>query len=247
MYLGDCLDVMATLDAVDHVITDPPYTDRTSKGARTAPDGSNGSALGQAKAYITFSGVDGLEAILAERFVALSTRWVVVFCALEQLGAYSAGFGDAWVRATAWLRTNAAPQFTGDRPAQAHEGIAIAHRRGRKRWSRGGHVWAPVGPTINAVSDRQRGTLAHPTPKPEWLMLDAVDAFTDVGETVCDPFTGSGTTGVACLRRGRRFVGVEREPAYFDLAVDRLRAEEKGITLADERRGQEGLFGVERR
>lgn len=238
MILGDCLEVLPTLGAVDHVITDPPYTQATSDNARSAPDGSAGSSLGEARAYISFSGVDGLEEQIAHALAAAASRWVVVFCAMEQIGTYARGFGEAWVRASAWTRTNSAPQFTGDRPAQAHEGIAIAHRKGRKRWNRGGHTWAPTGPTINAVRDPQRGELAHPTPKPEWLMLDAIDAFTDREETVIDPFAGSGTTGVACLRLGRRFIGIEREPKYFDLACERLRAEERGSTLAASRAGQ---------
>lgn len=242
MIHGDCLAVLPTLETVDHVITDPPYTQRTTRNARTAPDRSHGDNLDKARAYISFDGIDGSESRLATEFLRVSSRWIVVFCALEQLGAYAQGFGAAWVRASAWLRTNSAPQFTGDRPAQAHEGIAIAHRKGAKRWSRGGHVWAPVGPTINAVSDRQRGSLGHPTPKPEWLMLDAVDAFTATGETIADPFAGSGTTGVAALRRGRRFIGIERDIAHFNVACERLRAEESGLSLADVRCGQEGLF-----
>ena len=238
LHLGDCLDVLPTLERVDHVITDPPYTQRTSQNARTAPDGSNGASLGDCRAYISFDGVDGLEARLADAFADSCSRWVVVFCALEQIGAYAAAFGDAWVRGSAWLRTNSAPQFTGDRPGQAHEGIAIAHRRGRKRWNRGGHSWSPTGPTINAIQDPQRGTLGHPTPKPEWLMLDAVDAFTDPGETILDPFAGSGTTGVAAIRLGRRFIGIEKDPKYFELACERLRAEEDGSTLKAARAGQ---------
>ena len=243
MHHGDCLVVMQSIGEVDHVVTDPPYTDRTSRNARSAPDGVGGQKLSEARAFITFDGVDSLEAAIASATLRLASRWVIIFCALEQIGAYEAACGDAWIRATAWLRTNSAPQFTGDRPGQAHEGICIAHRPGRKRWNRGGHSWAPVGETINGIRNAERGQLDHPTPKPLWIMLDAVAAFTDPGETILDPFAGSGTTGVACLRLGRRFIGIERDPKYFRLACDRLRAEEQGSTLQAQRAGQMPLLG----
>jgi site-specific DNA-methyltransferase (adenine-specific) len=65
----------------------------------------------------------------------------------------------------------------------------------------------------------------HPCPKPvswaKWL----VDRVAIGGDTVCDPFMGSGTTGVACIRTGRRFIGIEKEPKYFAIAVKRIEAE----------------------
>ena len=74
-------------------------------------------------------------------------------------------------------------------------------------------------------------------------MLELVELFTDPGESVLDPFAGSGTTGVACLRLGREFIGIERDPKYFALACERLRAEEAGSTLQAARAGQAALFG----
>ncbi len=61
----------------------------------------------------------------------------------------------------------------------------------------------------------------HPTQKPvpimEWCLSHAPDA-----KTVCDPFMGSGTTGIACARKGLQFVGIEREEKYFDIACERI-------------------------
>lgn len=67
-------------------------------------------------------------------------------------------------------------------------------------------------------SARKNGV--HPTQKPIELMEWCI-AMT-VGATVCDPFMGSGTTGVACVRLGRRFIGIEKERKYFDIAVKRI-------------------------
>ena len=62
----------------------------------------------------------------------------------------------------------------------------------------------------------------HPCPKPIRLMNWFVDRASLVGETVCDPFMGSGTTGVACVNLGRKFVGIEKERQYFDIACRRI-------------------------
>jgi site-specific DNA-methyltransferase (adenine-specific) len=73
-------------------------------------------------------------------------------------------------------------------------------------------------------------------------MLDLVAAFTDPGDLVWDPYCGSGTTGVACLRLGRRFIGHEMQPHYAKIAAERLEAETRGLTLQDVRRGQTSIL-----
>lgn len=243
---GDCREVLPTLPdkSVAHVVSDPPFTQYVSDSARSAPDGISGSRLNEARAFITFAGVDGQEEAIMEASLRAASRWVLLFCAMEQLGEYRRAAGEMWVRGSAWYRTNPAPQFTGDRPGQRYEGIALAHRKGRKRWNRGGDCWAPNGPTINSVAEADRGSTGHPTPKPLWLMLDCVDAFTDPGEIVLDPFAGSGTTGVACLRLGRRFIGIERDAKYAAVARERLLAEERGLSLREARAGQSSIFDV---
>ena len=65
---------------------------------------------------------------------------------------------------------------------------------------------------------------AHPSEKPLKLVADWVGMFTDPAETVLDPFMGSGTTGVACVKQGRKFIGIEKRPDYFELACRRIAA-----------------------
>ena len=84
---------------------------------------------------------------------------------------------------------------------------------------------------------------AHPTEKPLSLMIELVSLFTDPGDLVLDPYAGSGTTGVACMRLGRRFAGAERDDRYHALAKERLDAEASGISLQASRAGQQSLFG----
>ena len=84
---------------------------------------------------------------------------------------------------------------------------------GKKRWNGGRHhaVW---------IFNVEHGD--HPTQKPLKLVLDWVSKFTDPGETVPDPFMGSGTTGVACAVIGRRFIGIEKHLRYCDPAERRI-------------------------
>ncbi|MFC2469712.1 MAG: DNA-methyltransferase, partial [Negativicutes bacterium] len=63
---------------------------------------------------------------------------------------------------------------------------------------------------------------AHPTQKPVDLLRWLIRTYTDEGDTILDPFMGSGSTGVACVQEGRRFIGIEQEEKYFEIAMKRL-------------------------
>lgn len=65
----------------------------------------------------------------------------------------------------------------------------------------------------------------HPTQKPIELLDRVIEASTNKGDTILDPFTGSSTTGVAAVRRGRKFIGIDMEQEFLDLSVKRLKAE----------------------
>ena len=73
-------------------------------------------------------------------------------------------------------------------------------------------------------------------------MMDLVSDFTDPGDLVWDPYCGSATTGVACLRLGRRFLGHEIQPHYAEIAARRLQSEDRGLTLAQADSGQGSVF-----
>ena len=220
------------LGNVDHVITDPPYDAKTHKGARSSKGG--GSDIGINFAPLEAGGLD----VMARELVRVSRRWVLAFCALEQLGAYTKAVGDdRWVRAGIWHRPDGTPSLNGDRPAQGAEGIAIMHAAGEKlAWEGGGGR----GHWSFGVERQERH---HPTPKPLGLMLELVRLFTKPGDLVLDPYCGSGTTGVACLRLGRRFLGIEMDPTYAETARARLEAEVRGVDLSAVRAGQLMLLG----
>jgi hypothetical protein len=204
IYHGDCRGVLPTLAQVDHVITDPPYDPKTHKGAR--------HGFMETSSQISFAPLDVMETV--PLLLGVSHRWVVAFCSLEMFGAYRDAAGDRWVRAGFWRRTNGVPQFTGDRPGQPGEGIAIMHGAGVKRWNGHGHHAFWEHPIVSGGP--------HPTTKPEPLMAAIVSQFTDAGDLILDPFMGSGTTLVAAKRLGRKAIGIEIEEKYCEIAAKRL-------------------------
>lgn len=237
LHLGDCLDPVTGLasladKSVDHVITDPPYSrdlyanTRTNKGTGLRPDGrpvcrSEGhdhtSAFQLAANRI--GAIDDILDPTAEQIMRVDRRWIVVFHDVEIGHRWHDAFGESYIRAGAWAKTDPMPQVSGDRPAQGFEPATIAHPAGRKRWNGGGRPALWIGGTCKG-NERPD----HPSPKPLWLMEQLVRDFTDPGETILDPFAGSGTTGVAAIRLGRNFIGWERDPKYHAIAMRRLQA-----------------------
>ena len=209
LYCGDCREVLETIQIVAHVITDPPYDQMTHDGAKT---GFRPNQLD-----IDFPPIDA--ATVVPMLLAATLRWCLSFCSLEMLGDYKRIAGDQWVRAGFWRRPNGSPQFSGDRPAQPGEGIAIMRGDtvGKMRWNGGGHHAFYEHPIVMGPER------THPTQKPESLMLELVNLYTDPGETILDPFMGSGTTLVAAKRLGRRGIGIELNEAYCEAAANRLR------------------------
>ncbi len=75
---------------------------------------------------------------------------------------------------------------------------------------------------VTHLTNQRDRDARHPTEKPTPLMAELLVDFTDQGQTILDPFKGSGTTGIACARMGRRFIGIELDPKYFDVACERI-------------------------
>jgi site-specific DNA-methyltransferase (adenine-specific)/modification methylase len=80
----------------------------------------------------------------------------------------------------------------------------------------------------------------HPNGNPLSVVSDLCRRLTHDGETILDPFMGSGTTGVACVRTGRQFIGIEKEPKYFDIAVKRIEAELNRFPLLEPKQPTQG-------
>lgn len=217
LYLDDCLKLIPSLGKVDHVITDPPYEAITQNkwGVLSNVKFRNFNEDG-----IGFSAIDEIRDIAAKNIASIINGWAIVFCQAEGVRAWRDSFEmtDAkYKRAMVWVKPDAMPQFNGQGPSVGFENmVAVWGGSGHSSWNGGGRQGV-----FNHVKFNPDGN-DHPTQKPLSLMKELVMLFTNAGQTILDPFMGSGTTGVACARMGRSFIGVEREPKYFEIACRRI-------------------------
>lgn len=228
LYLGDCLEVMRGMadNSVDAVVTDPPYSAQTHDGMRSM------LADGHARSTIDFApmSAETLRAALAE-CGRVSRRWVVAFMDWQHAAKMHECPPDGldFVRLGIWVKRNGMRQLSCDRPGMGWESIAFLHKSGeRKRWNgRGRHS---VFDYLTVRAGRFTANF-HPTEKPVGLVQELITLFTNDGDTVLDPFMGSGTTGVACAQTGRNFIGVEIDPTYFAIAEKRIAAARAAVQL----------------
>lgn len=225
LYLGDCRDLLPAME-VDHVITDPPYGARTHSMARTSKKETARSKYRQgASRFIDFQFLGDDDFVeIAKLCMKAAKRWTVMTCDHRH-----AGLTFDWpehVRLGAWVKIAPMPCLSGDRPGSGHESVLILHGAGPKRWNRGGSaaIWrmAPMKSSTEVA-----------TQKPVALAEAFVSDFTDAGETILDPFAGSGTIGIACVGMDRKYVGIEKDPRHFDVACRRIEdAQRQGRLIA---------------
>ena len=251
---ADNRTAMASLPpgCVDHVITDPPYSEhvhgkqrRLAVGAGSKRRSEDGKGHVVVAAALGFESLDPVHRVLcAQNFGRIVKRWALVFSDLESTEAWLsdlvAGGMRRW-RFGIWNKLNCQPQLSGTGPGAGSDGIAIAHSVKAMRWNGGG---LPARWDFAIATDRNGNERVHTTQKPEPLMLRLVELFTDPGDLVLDPFAGSGTTGVACIRLNRRCILIERDEKYAAIARERLAAESRGLSLTAARAGQTSLFDV---
>lgn len=257
LYHGKVEDILGTLDPVDVVITDPPYSEHTHKSVQAAKMHANdrGGKFGADTRRNVDLGFEFLSADLrefsAQQFARLARRWVLVFSDVESDHLWRddmAAAGLDYVRTGAWVKVGSTPQFSGDRPATGFEAITIMHPTGRKRWNGGGkHALWSVPIVLNRSGSDERW---HTTQKPLPLMEQLVDQFSEPGETILDAYAGSGTTAVACKRLGRKAVLIEQQEQHCESIVERLRLEPPALFMPDEVRssgwsGSEQAFDFE--
>jgi site-specific DNA-methyltransferase (adenine-specific) len=239
---GDCLDPVTGLasladKSVDHVITDPPYeAEAHEKGKRQNPTRDNHVRV--VDEDFSFAAItEEQRTECARQWARVSRSWVLVFCQVEAVTLWKSALENAGLvyrRTVPWVKPDAMPSLHGRWPGQAFEAIVLA--------GRSGCPVPPIGGKAKFYSHTRkrfpRGDRPHPTMKPDELMAEIVEDFTEPGDVVLDPFMGSGTTGVACHMLGRRFIGWEMNTDYFEIAKRRINGEE-----AKPRPEQPSLFG----
>jgi len=222
LILGDCREVLPTLaDAsVDACVTDPPYgisyVSNLRKGGATV-------ALANDDTPHTDAVLDISRVIRGGGAMYLATRFDVA--AVWQDACRAAGL--TLKTPIFWDKGNhTAGDLKGDFGARV-EIFIFAHKgRHKLRGPRASNLWRVPRPPAGE----------HPTPKPVLLMERMIEYSTDSQSVVLDPFMGSGSTGVACLNLARRFIGIEIERRYFDIACERIaRAQAQGaLELPDQ-------------
>jgi len=241
--VGDCVAEMARLPAasVDLVFADPPYNLQL-QGDLKRPDDSKVDAVDDDwDKFSSFSAYDDFTRawlMAARRIMKPSaTIWVIgSYHNIFRVGTILQDLGFWILNDVVWRKTNPMPNFRGRRFTNAHETMIWAARdAGAKGYTfnyealKAGNEDVQVRSdwTLSLCTGEERlkgsdGKKLHPTQKPEALLARIILASSRHGDTVLDPFSGTGTTGAAAKRLGRAFIGIERDPAYVAAAEARL-------------------------
>lgn len=212
LYLGDCREILPTLGRVDAVVTDPPYG-IAFKGKVTKDTQRNDT-------YISYDDTP-------EHFVSIVVPALETALALAKRGAIMCANRSAHLLpAPSDIGGIFAPTGAGVSPW----GFICFHAvmfYGVSPYMAAGKGSRPTAISISHPGGHITGerSIDHPCPKPVAYMDWLVETASLPGDTILDPFMGSGTTGVACARLGRKFIGIEIEPRYFDIACRRIEAE----------------------
>jgi modification methylase len=241
--VGDCVEHMARLPAgsVDLVFADPPYNLQL-KGELHRPDHSRVDGVEEAWDRIgSFADYDRFTlAWLEAARRALKpdgTIWVIgSYHNIFRVGARLQDLGFWILNDVIWRKSNPMPNFRGRRFTNAHETLIWAARDDKSRHVFNHAAMKALNDDLQMRSDwlipicgggerlKQDGRKAHPTQKPEALLHRAILAASKPGDTVLDPFLGTGTTGAVAKRLGRRFIGIERDAGYAAIARERIAA-----------------------
>lgn len=192
---ADCRDVLPHLSKVDAVVTDPPY----GIGEAAGKNKSRGK-LAVSKDYGDARWDDEPIASDLMSAVRAAGRWNIIFGG----NYYDAPASSCWL---VWDKLNGDSDFADCELAWTN--LPKAARRLKFMWH-----------GMLRAHGEQRGD--HPTQKPVGVMHWCIGLLPEPNRSILDPFMGSGTTGVAAVKLGRRFIGVEIEERYFSIACRRI-------------------------
>ena len=202
LYLGDCLEILPALRRVDAVVTDPPYGVNGGSGTlgKKSEKTKYAGAFSDTKENVSKVVVPAVRLSLGLAQRGLITPGAP--CCFEYPSPQDMGviYQPAAVGLGKWGRETSQPVLFYGKDPLSGETIRPKHY-------------------ISTVPAEKND---HPCPKPIGFCEWAVDMASLPDETILDPFMGSGTTGVACMKLGRKFIGIEIEPKYFDIACERI-------------------------
>ena len=242
--VGDCVAEMAALPAasVDLVFADPPYNLQL-RGDLKRPDDSRVEAVDDDwDKFASFADYDAFTRawLSACRRVMkpAATLWVIgSYHNIFRVGAILQDLGFWILNDVVWRKSNPMPNFRGRRFTNAHETLIWAAREQTSRYTFNYEALKAGNDDLQVRSDwtlplctgeerlkQVDGSKLHPTQKPEALVARAILSASRPGDTVLDPFLGSGTTGAVAKRLGRPFIGIERDRMYAQAAQERIAA-----------------------
>ncbi len=215
LYCGDCLAIMPTLQRVDAVVTDPPYSSGgyQESGKSAGSIGSNAIEKWEGRPTIAADNLStrGYMRLIKDVCRATKSREIYVFCDWRMWTSTCDALEDGFFRPRSMIVWNKGTPGMGVGWRGQHELICYGLRGPAKIGTAG---------KGNVLSIGRSGNPDHPTQKPV-LVLEELLSGSD-GNVILDPFMGSGTTGVACSNLGRKFIGIEIERKYFDIACERI-------------------------
>jgi len=245
---GDCIEVLKTLPekSVDLIFADPPYNLQLSQQLfrpnMTRVDGVD-------EAWDQFGSFEEYDAftrawLLACRRVLKETGtiWVIgSYHNIYRVGSIMQDLGYWILNDIVWIKSNPTPNFRGVRFTNAHETLLWAQKKKASRYTFNHHAMKSLNGDLQMRSDweipvcsgkerlRLHGAKAHPTQKPEALLYRVILSSSNPGDIVLDPFFGTGTTGAVARRLQRRWIGIEKDTTYADLARQRVDAVNAGL------------------
>ncbi|WP_370274527.1 site-specific DNA-methyltransferase [Hyphomonas atlantica] len=254
---GDCIDILSRLPdrSVDLVFADPPYNLQLG-GGLTRPDQSHVAGVGDD--WDKFDSFDAYD-LFTHQWLEECRRVLKDDGAIWVIGSYHNIFRVGailqdqgfWIQNDViWLKSNPMPNFKGTRFQNAHETLIWAGKSEASKCTFNYDALKVFNDDKQMRSDwmiplctggerlkDEDGKKAHPTQKPESLLQRVLLATTNPGDTVLDPFSGTGTTAAAAKRLGRNYVGIERDETYIRLSRARLKAIEpiEGAVLETEK------------
>ena len=216
---GDCLEVMRGLDAgsVDAVITDPPYGIGYASSRTTRMNGEPRKTRANFGADVFDADwiPDAYRVLKDDAYLYCFTRWDVAHLWRDAFLAAGFKMGQRLVWDKAHWKMGDLRHY-----GSQVEDVLVVYKGGPAMFPGG------IGRRGNLFRFSSgylpEGQVDHPTQKPVALMTQFVNDSTRPGDLILDPFCGSGTTGVACVQTGRRFIGIEIEEGYADIARARI-------------------------
>ncbi len=230
LYLGDCLKILPTLGKVDAVVTSPPYN--TLGGIPDQPTGMWAQSDGGAAWVEALRERGYADSMSEDVYVPWQNKIFALINATDDCSLFynhqlrwrdgCVSHPIQWFAPVGWtLRQEVVWDRGGGMMFNARMFCRFDERilwfvRDKWTWNQDhaglGTVWR-----INKEQHKE-----HPVSFPVEIPRRCIGAATAVGDSVLDPFMGSGTTGVACAKLGRSFIGIEIEPKYFDIACKRI-------------------------